>query len=324
MGFDVSTDSAIMLGIAAGVMVFVVTITTVFCLLVKGGSFARMQQQAVSTLPPQPPQLHDSLLTAARSLPCVVAPFTIAGKRIHIRPVDTTNDAQQLLQAVPTSAGTSAGAPDVTSRWWALRQYGPFRSATAFADAMALGLVPAVTSASRIEPPTGHDATQQLLCVVHVPEADTDASVGAKPSATASKGRAVGIVQVGAHDPAHLRVRITDMWLASTLHGTPAAYEAVYLVLGHLFGKCYRRVEWSVDACDAAARELASKSGFTLEAIMRKHMIVKQRSRDSALYAVTNSEWEVLRPQLAAKAKLKGEGQSQGQDHNSNKKEKRA
>ena len=53
---------------------------------------------------------------------------------------------------------------------------------------------------------------------------------------------------------------------------------------------------------------------------MRKHMIVKQRSRDSALYAVTNSEWEVLRPQLAAKAKLKGEGQSQGQDRNSNKK----
>ena len=251
MGFDVSTDSAIMLGIAAGVMVFVVTIATVFCLLVKGGSFARMQQQAVSTLPPQPPQLHDSLLAAARSLPRVVAPFTISGKRIHIRPVDTTNDAQQLLQAVPTSAGTSAGAPDVTSRWWALRQYGPFRSATAFADAMALGLVPAVTSASRIEPRTGHDATQ-LLCVVHVPEADADASAGAKPkrSATASEGRAVGIVQVGAHDPAHLRVRITDMWLASALHGTPAAYEAVYLMLGHLFGQCYRRVEWVAEVLD--------------------------------------------------------------------------
>ena len=319
MGFDISTDSAVMLGIAAGIVVFMVTITTVFCLLVKGGSFYRMQQQAVSTLPPQPPQLHDSLLAAARSLPRVVAPFNISNKRIQIRPVNTTHDAQQLLQAVPTSASI----PDVTSRWWALRQYGPFSSATAFADAMALGLVPAVTSASRIEPPTAHDATQ-LLCVVHMPEADADASEGAKPSATASEGCAVGIVQVGAHDPAHLRVRITDMWLASALHGTPAAYEAVYLMLGHLFGQCYRRVEWVADACDTAARELASKSGFTLEAIMRKHMIVKQRSRDSALYAVTNSEWEVLRPQLAAKAKLKGEGQSQGQDHSSNKKVKHA
>ena len=92
----------------------------------------------------------------------------------------------------------------------------------------------------------------------------------------------------------------------------------VYLVLSHLFGQCCRRVEWSTDACDAAARELASKSGFTLEAIMRKHMIVKQRSRDSAIHAITNSEWEVLRPQLAAKAKLKRQGQGQGRNDKNN------
>ena len=129
-------------------------------------------------------------------------------------------------------------------------------------------------------------------------------------------------------------VLVCETWIRAWLFALSFEYESIYGPTYPRLISCNLRehdcalgldpelprsvVPPDLAACDAAARELASKSGFTLEAIMRKHMIVKQRSRDSAIHAITNSEWEVLRPQLAAKAKLKRQGQGQGRNDKNN------
>jgi RimJ/RimL family protein N-acetyltransferase len=69
-----------------------------------------------------------------------------------------------------------------------------------------------------------------------------------------------------------------------------AVREAVYLLAKHLFGLHYRRIEWLVDPTDPYRRD-AEALGFTLEGVLRKHLIVQGRSRDSAVMSVINSDW---------------------------------
>lgn len=51
--------------------------------------------------------------------------------------------------------------------------------------------------------------------------------------------------------------------------------EMHFLLLSLLFNLRYRRVERRVDAMDTDERRLVEESGFVLEGVLRKHMIVK-------------------------------------------------
>lgn len=53
----------------------------------------------------------------------------------------------------------------------------------------------------------------------------------------------------------------------------------------------YRRIEWCCDADNHAGRKLAARLGFVAEGVLRKHMVWRDANRDSALYALTNSDW---------------------------------
>lgn len=66
-----------------------------------------------------------------------------------------------------------------------------------------------------------------------------------------------------------------DIWLNPAYRDTPALQEVHYLLLGHLFGLGYRRVERRVDVGDAQARIDLQAAGFHIEGVLRKHMIVK-------------------------------------------------
>jgi hypothetical protein len=54
----------------------------------------------------------------------------------------------------------------------------------------------------------------------------------------------------------------------------------------------YRRVTFEVDTRHTIARKFIERCGFKLEGILSKHRIVANRNRDSALYALLNSDWE--------------------------------
>lgn len=79
------------------------------------------------------------------------------------------------------------------------------------------------------------------------------------------------------------------------LQRTPAATEAIYLLMEHAFNLGYRRFEWKCDALNAPSRAAAQRFGFSYEGLFRQATVYKGRSRDTAWYAVIDQEWPALR-----------------------------
>ena len=104
----------------------------------------------------------------------------------------------------------------------------------------------------------------------------------------------VGMVAVLDNAPTELRCRLGDIWLTPAFQRTHAATDAVLSLLSHLFGpRCrYRRLEWHCDSRDKRGRKAAERYGFLLEGILRKHRVDSRGCNvDTALYALTNSDW---------------------------------
>jgi RimJ/RimL family protein N-acetyltransferase len=79
---------------------------------------------------------------------------------------------------------------------------------------------------------------------------------------------------------------------ASSMQRTRAATEAMYLMARHIFDDLgYRRYEWKCNARNEPSRRAAQRLGFTLEGIFRQHMVIKDQNRDTAWYALLDSEW---------------------------------
>jgi len=92
--------------------------------------------------------------------------------------------------------------------------------------------------------------------------------------------------------PAMRVIEVGNIVLSPVLQRTPLATEAQYLLARYAFQTLgYRRYEWKCDAHNAASRRAALRLGFTFEGIFRQHMIVKGRNRDTAWYAMLDSEW---------------------------------
>jgi RimJ/RimL family protein N-acetyltransferase len=105
-------------------------------------------------------------------------------------------------------------------------------------------------------------------------------------------GRAVGVFALMAIRPEHRVIEVGHVIYSPALQRTPLATEAQYLLARYAFETLgYRRYEWKCDALNAASNRAAKRYGFTFEGIFRQHMIGKGRSRDTAWYAMLDSEW---------------------------------
>jgi RimJ/RimL family protein N-acetyltransferase len=92
--------------------------------------------------------------------------------------------------------------------------------------------------------------------------------------------------------PAMRAIEMGSIVYSSRLQQTPKATEAQYLVARHVFETLgYRRYEWKCNALNAPSRRAALRLGFAFEGIFRQHMIVKGRNRDTAWFAMLDSEW---------------------------------
>jgi hypothetical protein len=78
------------------------------------------------------------------------------------------------------------------------------------------------------------------------------------------------------------------------LQRTPAATEAMVLLMKHAFELGYRRCEWKCDALNAPSRAAAQRLGLSFEGIFRQATVVKGRNRDTAWYSVIDKEWPAL------------------------------
>ena len=154
----------------------------------------------------------------------------------------------------------AANGRDAEGRMWTYMSYGPFPELDAY-----LGW------AQRME-------------------AGTDPLFHAVIDATS--GKAVGVASYLRIEPEVGVIEVGHIAFSPLLQRTPAATEAMYLMMRRAFGELgYRRYEWKCDALNAPSRAAAERLGFTFEGIFRQATIYKGRNRDTAWYSILDREW---------------------------------
>lgn len=94
-------------------------------------------------------------------------------------------------------------------------------------------------------------------------------------------------------------VEVGNIAFAPALQGTVAATEAMVLMMNWAFEAGYRRYEWKCNALNIPSRRAAQRLGFSYEGVFRQHMVVKGRNRDTAWFAITDSDWPALKEAYA-------------------------
>ena len=110
------------------------------------------------------------------------------------------------------------------------------------------------------------------------------------------QGKAVGVASYLRITPASGSIEVGHIHFSPQLQTTPAATEAMYLMMRHAFALGYRRYEWKCDALNQRSRRAALRLGLSFEGVFRQATLYKGRNRDTAWYATIDLEW----PQLKA------------------------
>lgn len=273
-----------LIGIICGVLVFLVTITAVILLLIKSGTFSRfVAEMKEGTSPPpvqtslhskQFPELYDHLLEARSTLPLVLIIPPLKGQRVSVKPLNASNfqrDIEKLIEVSDGRAifGESAYDPSRIWGWFILQQEDKEEEESDF----SLPDLSSLFSSSHSDTSMHHHLTPLMII-----DNELDAPVG--------------MLCLAHNQPAHLSIQLDLIWLTPAYQGKMFAHEAVYLLLQHLFRRNYRRIVCECDARNVIGRKFLERLGFTLEAVLRKHKIVRRRNRDTALYVMLNSDWE--------------------------------
>jgi len=155
-----------------------------------------------------------------------------------------------------------ANRADVEGRIWTYLAYGPFDSETEYRDWVR-------QRSESVDP--------MFFAVID-----------------ASSRTARGVLSYLRIDPPGGAIEVGHICYAPALQRTPAATEAVYLLMREAFALGYRRFEWKCDALNAPSRAAALRYGLTFEGIFRQATVYKGRNRDTAWYSAIDSEWPRL------------------------------
>ncbi|CUH53142.1 GNAT family N-acetyltransferase [Shimia marina] len=110
-----------------------------------------------------------------------------------------------------------------------------------------------------------------------------------------TKGRFAGVASFLRIAPEAGSIEVGNINFAPVLQGTPAATEAMFLMMQWAFEAGYRRYEWKCDALNAPSRRAAQRLGFSYEGVFRQALVYKGRNRDTAWFAVIDKDWPALR-----------------------------
>ena len=107
-------------------------------------------------------------------------------------------------------------------------------------------------------------------------------------------GKATGIASYLGISPARGSIEVGHINFSPLLQRTPAATEAMYLMMKRAFELGYRRYEWQCDALNAKSRAAAQRLGLSFEGVFRQARVYKGRNWDTAWYAAIDLEWPEL------------------------------
>ncbi len=150
-----------------------------------------------------------------------------------------------------------SSGPDCDARVWRYMSGGPFASASALRAWLAV----------------------------------QDAADDGRPFTVLLRGQRVGVANLIANAPQHLKIELGSIWYGPAAQRTGASREVTQLLLAHVFGLGYRRAEWKCDALNEPSRRAALSYGFTFEGIQEAHYIIKDRNRDTAWFRMLDHEW---------------------------------
>lgn len=285
-----------LIGIIAGCIVFTITISVVFYLLYASGTTTRFIEELKSNQQPSNvaktkqashqhqdfPKIYDYLLNAAKILPIKPNPPIIQGKNIVVRQL-IDEDLPNLVAVSNGDAifGESAYNPARIWGWMEVALNQPkFEEMNEDVE-----LSEKNSSLKKLIWPS--ESTSLFHSTFSCDEKSVNLVIMDKELDTP-----VGMLSLLDNNPEHLAVRIGNIWLSPAYQGKKIAHEAMFYVLGFLFTQGYRRVTAELDARHLLYRKFLERCHFKLEAVLRKHKIVCQRNRDTALYVLLNSEFD--------------------------------
>lgn len=189
----------------------------------------------------------------------------MAGRTVHIRPFDRTNDPAKLWQAFGGD-GTGEGTANHHLRYfgWPLLD-----------DAEAFG--------DRFNDVVFGGAWSP--CTFCMP---------------GSEG-AVGMASFMRSDPKNGVTEVGCVGHGSAMAGTAAATEAHYLMAKRVFDDLgYRRYEWKLNAANDSSHRAAKRLGFAYEGTFRQLIVTPRGNRDTAWYAMVDKDWPTIRAAFEA------------------------
>jgi RimJ/RimL family protein N-acetyltransferase len=107
-----------------------------------------------------------------------------------------------------------------------------------------------------------------------------------------ASGRAEGRQSLMRIVPADGVIELGGVFWGPRLAKTRLATEALYLHARYAFEVLgNRRFEWKCNDRNEPSKRAAERFGFTFEGVFRQHMIQKGENRDTAWFAMLDSEW---------------------------------
>jgi RimJ/RimL family protein N-acetyltransferase len=180
----------------------------------------------------------------------------VRGASVSLQPLSTSHQAALWSEAAAAADGGDA-------RLWEYLPYGPFSGEASFAAWLS-----------------AHVADPKLRPYAIVPH---------------TTGEAAGTLSLMRCKQDHGSIEIGHVWFGPSLQRTSAATAAIYAAAAHAFGPLgHRRLEWKCDAGNERSRAAAARLGFTYEGTFRQHMVVKGRNRDTAWFAITDTDWPAV------------------------------
>jgi len=114
-------------------------------------------------------------------------------------------------------------------------------------------------------------------------------------------GTADGLLTLMEIQPAHAAIELGHIWFPPRLARSRASTEAMFLLLRHAADDLgYRRLVWKCNALNAPSKVAAARLGFVPEGVLRGHMVIKGRGRDTAMFSIQAAEWPARCAAIAA------------------------
>jgi RimJ/RimL family protein N-acetyltransferase len=109
-------------------------------------------------------------------------------------------------------------------------------------------------------------------------------------------GRAAGRQALMRIVPEHGVIEIGHILWGPAIARSRVATEALYLAARYVFDELgYRRFEWKCNNLNELSKAAALRFGFAFEGLFRQHMWIKGASRDTAWFAMLDSEWAAMK-----------------------------